>query len=245
MPSRPLIVCIHDASPLFEGETRMMIRDLAPLLGRRISCGVVPDWHGQWPLAASPAYSDMLRESADELLLHGYQHQRTCGRGPITVLTNGADEMNGLDADETRSSIERGQQMFTTVFGAPATGFLSPAWQRGKLQLRCAPPGGLQYILGFLSLDALSGQNVPLATWSWDCGRHAWMGRVGHGVGRALHAAGDRVQVLAIHPCDIERGYWPKILRLTRELLDSGFEPAVPRDLVEPARLSGDVEVAV
>ena len=32
----------------------MMIRDLAPLLGRRLSFGVVPDWDGEWPLTAHP-----------------------------------------------------------------------------------------------------------------------------------------------------------------------------------------------
>ena len=50
MTRRYFLGCILDASPAFARETRVMIRDLAPLLGRRLSFGVVPNWHGEWPL---------------------------------------------------------------------------------------------------------------------------------------------------------------------------------------------------
>ena len=74
--TRRFVVCIHDATPAYARETRLMIRDLAPMLGRRLSFGVVPDWHGEWPLAAHPDYCRLVRESAEELLLHGYFHRR-------------------------------------------------------------------------------------------------------------------------------------------------------------------------
>ena len=125
--------CIHDATPAYARETRVMIRDLAPVLGRRLSFGVVPNWHGEWPLAAHPDYCRLIREGAEELLLHGYFHQRQRGRGPISVLTEGADEMNGLDPEETRRTIERGQRVFTEAFGATARGFLAPGWQPGHV----------------------------------------------------------------------------------------------------------------
>jgi len=50
----PFLVCIHDATPAYIRETRAMIRDLAPLVGRRLSFGVVPNWRGAWPLAGYP-----------------------------------------------------------------------------------------------------------------------------------------------------------------------------------------------
>jgi len=75
MNRRRFLVCIHDATPAYAGETRVMLHDLAPLLGRRLSFGVVPDWHGAWPLAAHPDYCRLIRESADELLLHGCVHE--------------------------------------------------------------------------------------------------------------------------------------------------------------------------
>jgi hypothetical protein len=55
---------------------------------------------------------------------------------------------------------------------------------------------------------------------------------VGHGVGSVLHSL-NRVPVLAIHPRDLDRGFWPAIMRLTRELIDGGFEPSTPAALLE------------
>jgi hypothetical protein len=226
------LICIHDATPVYARETEFMIRDLAPLAGRRLCFGVVPDWHGEWPLAESPDYCALIRESSEELLLHGYFHQRRRGRGPTTWLTGGSDEMNGLDREETRTTLERGQRVFTEVFGEPARGFLAPGWQSGHVR-RNGNTVGLKHVLGFFSLETCAGRSVPLATWSWDCGRWGWLGHVGHGIGRLLHAVDHGVPVLAIHPRDAERGYWPNILRLTEELLEAGFEPSTVAGLLE------------
>jgi hypothetical protein len=246
----PFLVCIHDGSPAFARETRVILRDLAPFLGRRLSFAVVPDWHGQWPLAAHPDYCRLLRENCDELLLHGYFHHRQRGRGPITLLTDSDDEMNGLDPEETRRTIERGQRVFTDVFGAPARGFLAPAWQRGHVgrpkgrhydgrgadsrgaaSRSAGLQAGLDYVLGFFSVQSSAGRDVPLATWSWDCGRWGWLGHLGHGIGQLSHSLNRGVPTLAIHPRDLERGFWPAILRLTEELIDSGYEPTTAADL--------------
>jgi predicted deacetylase len=234
---RRFVVCIHDATPVFDRETRLMIRDLASLLGRRFCVGVVPDWHGQWPLTAHPDYCRLIRDEVEELLLHGYFHRRQRGWGPITLLTRNADEMNGLDAEETRRTLERGQRIFIDAFSAPARGFLAPAWQLGHLQA-VETDVALEYVLGFFSLQSLQslqscdGRKVPLATWSWDCGRWGWLGHVGQGIGLLRHSLVGGVPVVALHPRDLERGFWPRILRLLQELLDAGYRPSTAADLL-------------
>jgi uncharacterized protein len=236
---RHLLVCVHDASPAYARATRMILRDLAPLLGRRFSFGVVPDWHGQWPLAAHRDYCGLIHESSEELLLHGYFHRRGRGRGPITLLTAGNDEMNGLDPDETRVLVECGQGVITEMFGEPARGFIAPAWQGGHVQLTPGNTLGLQYVLRYFSLESRTAR-IPLATWSWHCGRWGWLGHIGHGIGWLLHTMSRAVPVLAIHPSDLELGFWPNILRLTQDLLDAGYEPRTPSQLLE----ASDVEIA-
>ncbi len=72
---RPFLLYIHDATPAYARETRTMIRDLEPLVGRRFSFGVVPNWNGEWPLAAQRDYCRLVKESSGQLLLHGYFHQ--------------------------------------------------------------------------------------------------------------------------------------------------------------------------
>lgn len=243
---RPFLVCMHDASPAWERETRTMLRDLAPLTGRRLSFGVVPDWHGTWPLAAHPDYCRLLQEASEELLLHGYFHRRRRGSGIITLLTRRSDEMNGLDEEATVRTLERGQRAFAEVFGERARGFLAPGWQRGHVHRAVTAYGGgtaqrtgLEHVLGFFSLDSCDGRSVPLATWTWDCGRLPWLGHVGHAIGRSLHALDRRVPVLAIHPLDLVRGYWPKILRLIGDLLERGYVPDTAAGLLAaPASLA-------
>ena len=230
----PFLICVHDATPLYASHTRRMIQDLAPLVGRRLAFGVVPDWNGEWPLAAHGDFCLMLREASEQLLLHGYYHRRQHGWGPVTLLTGGADEMNGLDAADTRLTIERGQAELTRVFGAPARGFLAPAWQRGHVHQGHARGLGLDHVVGFFSLESWNGSLIPLATWTWDCGRWAWLGHVGHGIGALLQRTGRGVPCLAIHPRDLDRGFWPTILQVARSLLASGYEPTTPAALLRP-----------
>jgi len=231
--TRRFVVCIHDATPAYARETRAMIHRLAPILGRRLSFAVVPDWYGEWPLTAHRDYCRLVRESAEELLLHGYFHQRLRGRGPATVIAERADEMNGLDTEETRRTLERGQRVFIDVFGEPARGFLAPAWQRGHVRAGNVSALGLDHVLGFFSLESLTGRKVPLATWTWDCGRWGWLGYVGHGIGWMSQSLDRGVPTLAIHPRDLERGFWPAIVRLTEELIDTGYEPSTVAGLLE------------
>ena len=238
---RRFLLCVHDATPAHAHETRVMIRDLAPLLGRRLCFGVVPDWHGEWPLGAHPDYCTLVRESSEELLLHGYSHSRRRGRGPATLLAGRCDEMNGLSPEETRRTLARGQRLFTEAFGAPARCFLAPAWQLGHVRREREHVLGLEHVLGFFALESGAGRKVPLATWTWDCGRWSWLGHVGHGVGCLLQSLGRGVPTLAVHPRDVERGFWPRILRLTRELLAAGYEPSTASGLLE----SSDADVGV
>jgi peptidoglycan/xylan/chitin deacetylase (PgdA/CDA1 family) len=231
--TRRFVVCIHDATPAYARETRAMIHHLAPILGRRLSFAVVPDWYGEWPLTAHRDYCRLVQESAEELLLHGYFHQRLRGRGPATLIAERADEMNGLDTEETRRTLERGQRVFIEVFGEPARGFLAPAWQRGHVRAGNVSALGLDHVLGFFSLESLTGRKVPLATWTWDCGRWGWLGYVGHGIGWMSQSLDRGVPTLAIHPRDLERGFWPAIARLTEELIDTGYEPSTVAGLLE------------
>ena len=229
----PFLVCIHDATPAYARETRVMIRELAPLVGRRLSLGVVPDWHGAWPLTEHPDYCRLLAECSEELLLHGCFHRRQRGWGPTTWLAEGSDEMNGFDAVETRHAIAHGQRTFAAVFGRPARGFLAPAWQAGHVRACDGPATTLDHVLGYFSLQSMTGRRIPLATWSWDCGRWGWLGHVGHGIGTLQRSIGRGVPSLAIHPRDLDRGFWPTILRLTRALLDDGHEPTTPSALLD------------
>lgn len=233
---RRFLVCIHDATPAYARETRVMIRELAPFLGRCLSIAVVPNWHGEWPLPAHPDYCRLVREGSEELLLHGYFHQRRRGWGPTTLIADRCDEMNGLDPDETRGTIERGQHVFTEAFGAPARGFLAPGWQLGHVRPGSLNGLGLDHVLGFCAVRASAGTEVRLATSTWDCGRWGWLGHIGHGIGWLAQSLDRGVPALALHPRDLHRGFWPTILKRTRTLIETGHEPSTVAGLLEAGR---------
>jgi hypothetical protein len=226
------LVCIHDATPACARETEVMIRDLAPLVGRRLSFAVVPDWHGAWPLASDRAYCDLLRGASEELLLHGYRHRRQEGAGAVSWLAERCDEMNGLDRESTCRLLRNAQERFGDAFGRPARGFVAPGWQPGHAHA-VARESGLEYVVGYFAI-AHAGTRVPLATRSWDCGRWDWLGYVGEGAGRLIHSLSGGIASLAIHPGDLARGFWPRILGTVHRLLDRGHTPATPGDLVGP-----------
>lgn len=232
---KPFLVCIHDATPAFAAETEALIAELAPMLGRRLSIGVVPNWHGVWPLAAHASFCELVQQSAEELLLHGYVHERRRGWGPVSLLTEGSDEMNGLNREETRDTLQRGQCLFVEAFGQPARGFLAPAWQAGHFCCNDHMEIGLEFALGFFSLMSPT-RKASLATWTWDCGRWGRLGFIGHLMGSLLHSLGRRVPVLAIHPRDLDRGFGRQILCLTEELLAAGYKPSTSAGLLETLR---------
>ncbi len=229
---RPFLVCIHDASPAFAVQVGRMVRDLAPLVGTRISLAVVPNWHGAWPLTASPEFCDLIRSSAHEILLHGYTHTRKNGFGVVSAMTARSDEMSGLDLEGALRTVDAGQRMLRTALGEPAEGFLAPAWQQGALRPRDLE-GPTKYILGHFAVESRDGRRVSLTTWSWHCGRWSWLGHIGHAFGRAQHMLGLGVPSLALHPIDLEPGFWSRILGLVRELLAAGYEPDSARRIVE------------
>ncbi len=106
---------------------------------------------------------------------------------------------------------------------------LTPTQPAGLVvQQETKPPQPERYAAldAYRGLESRAGRKVPLATWTWDCGCWGWLGHIGHGIGWLLQSLDRGVPILAIHPRDLERGFWPKILQLTEELLESGYEPS-------------------
>ncbi len=115
---------------------------------------VVPDWHGRWPLTASPAFVDWVRgcaASGAEIFLHGERHDEVgLPRGWGDSLrawgkTAREGEFLTLDERAARDRIERGLALLRTL-GLSPIGFVPPAWlARWRACARAVSAAGLRY----------------------------------------------------------------------------------------------------
>jgi predicted deacetylase len=203
-------VVVHDVAPVFWAELERIVDALAGA-GCVPSAAVVPCWHGA-PLDAG--FAAFVRARFGEVLLHGYTHRARAGLDPLAWLTRGGNEFSRRDARDAAARLAAGQAALAAAFGAPAAGFVPPAWQSGALSRASLAAAGLSFYAGFFRLERADGRVLPLATLSWDAGRVAALGLAGEWAGR-VRAACDRRAVVCVvlHPADVGRGFLPGALR--------------------------------
>src|SRR5512145_1023175 len=243
---RFFLVVIHDVAPPFLEDIRGIIRQLRPLIGSDLAAGFVPCWYGQSVVVGADAHREssqssmhcrerdfitLVRAAFGEILLHGWTHYR-CQGGLISLLTSGADEFAALPPDAALARLCAGQRVVYALFGAPAAGFIPPAWQSGGVaHALCS--GGLSYRMGWMSIDTVWGARIPLVTWSWDLGRMACLGYAGDLLGVACSLLRyDTIPCVVFHPSDVRRGYLGHGVYLVRKLLAEGRRPILPMQLI-------------
>ena len=229
--SRPMLIAIHDFSPVFLRELSEIVERLYPLVGRQVSAAVVPCWHGLSQGNSSNEYRRLLNV-VEERLLHGWTHQSRFSYHPISLLTRQADEMRGLDRQSILQRIERGQAVFTDLTNQPASGFVPPAWQ---MPIRSTDLSLLRFVVRYGAIESCQDERRVrrLATWSWDWGRLGWLSRGGEILGKVQclrHPTA--IPCVVIHPIDLRRGYLPRAEQLIRKLLDCGYVPKTAAQLM-------------
>lgn len=130
-----VLLSIHDVTPAWESQVSELW-SLCRVRGATPALLVVPDWHGEWPLRASPRYIEWVRARATEgaeIFLHGERHdevglprtwrdsQRAFGK------TNREGEFLTLDHAAARERMARGVTLFREI-GLTPIGFVPPAW---------------------------------------------------------------------------------------------------------------------
>ena len=138
---RRLLASIHDVSPRFEDAVDRLVERVARLLGApRLAMLVVPDFWGEAPLAAAPAFARKLRawsENGVEMFLHGWSHRddgiRHRGAAAFKAghMTAGEGEFLGLSRAEAGQRMRDGRRVVEDAIGGPVAGFVAPAWLYG------------------------------------------------------------------------------------------------------------------
>lgn len=230
-----LIVCIHDVSPAAQSETQVLLDALRPVVGEKITLAVVPqprgrDW-SEFPEADS--FVRLIKSRSHEILLHGLTHCRAPNLNPFSALVGWSDEFAGCSLAEAELKLRTGRTTLERLFSQQITGVIPPAWCKGRIgeAIFTDVEHPDRFLVGMSAVRFTRKVAVPLATWSWDAGRVACLGRVLGGWGTILSVRRDAVPCIALHPADITRGYLPRAIALIRRLLASGHQPATFRSL--------------
>lgn len=230
-PRHRFVVTIHDVSPATGDVVLRQLDYLQPVLGPVMAAALIPhgpgpSWEGNPQLIA--------RLASLERLLHGWSHHRDRGVDVASMLCGGVDEFTALDRNEAACRIRKGQRVLLDVFGKPAKGFLPPAWRKGPVDLTLLAAAGIHFGVGYFQARHHNGLSVPLATQNWDFGPLAFWGYGGNLAGRMLRLRSNSIPVLALHPCDEQRGFLHGARREIQRLLDNGYKPSTFADLMEP-----------
>jgi predicted deacetylase len=230
IPRAPFLVVVHDVCPVFESEVSAIVTALKPLIGRNMAAAVVPNWHGRDDI--NDRFHHSLNDHFDELLLHGWTHRREQGSGAVSFVTQGSDEFSGLSVADARHRLKLGQQKLGSLLGGPIAGFVPPAWQRGPIRPALLKETGLQYLMGYRTIEWSDGFSMCLSTFTWDVGRFAVLGLSAEWIGRLMQfSSPNRLTCLAVHPVDVPRGYLPRIVSIVDSLLAAGRTPCLPGEL--------------
>jgi uncharacterized protein len=229
-------VVVHDVAPAFLGEISTILDELRPLVGGRVSAGVVPRWHGRTMDAAEAGtLARFVRGGFDEVLLHGWEHRQSRPNGVVSALTLMSNEFGGLPFTTALARVVDGYERVAALTGRAPSGFIAPAWDRGPVSLRLLRACGLDFYVGMTELERPSLPGVPLSTWSWDSGAIAQLGHLGDWAGHLMFAVRPRsVPCVVFHPKDVERGFLARGVRLIRALLDAGRRPVPFEALAKP-----------
>ena len=231
--NRQMLVVIHDFSSVFLPELTEIVDALDPVVGTQISAAVVPRWHGHQGCASNGQYRDLLKRCR-EPILHGWTHQNANRMRPMSLLTDGANEFSGLNEAQIYRRLEQAQAEFREMIGRNAEGLLAPAWQ---LSIPASQFSNLKFLMRFRSIDSCQedGLTRPLATWSWDWGRIGWLGYGGDWIGRVLHRTRRQaVPCIAIHPIDLQRGFFTRALNLIQTFKQNGYQAVTAAELLAP-----------
>ena len=214
MIARRLLVAVHDVTP---AHADRVLRILALLDRHRVhrpALFVVPDWHGEWPLAEHHEFvAELLRrqESGAEIFLHGYRHDEAGHRRSVADRvrvfgrTAGSAEFMMLSKEESGERLDRGLRELRTL-GLDPVGFVPPAWLFARHTRPLLKDRGLTLTESFGWIECLrTGRRVFAPALSWSTAR-PWRSRATSWLSSArstLERPRSLVRV-AIHPPDIE-----------------------------------------
>jgi predicted deacetylase len=235
-----IVVSLHDLHPGSQVQVRRQHADLRGLGVQSLSHLVVPEFHHQSETFQDAALCDWLGEvqnQGDELILHGYYHDRQGQSESLTDLfwtrfyTNQEAEFYSLSEPESIDRWKRGRALFEGR-GWKTPGFIAPAWLLNSSLIQPLQGLGFDYSVvyeGIWDLSQSPKKEIhPIPTLCWSS-RSWWRRQV------SLVWNGFRFQTflskgidfrVSLHPGDVDYPLiWNQIMTMVRQAIRAGYQP--------------------
>ena len=230
-PEDQTLLTVHDVAPPLAREVLDILTDIRERSIPAVNLAVVPLFHGRYDWRDARDFLKAIQTTATdirtEILLHGYFHLRVGGNAALPwgkrlrsrLQSAAEDEFYGLDPAEAAARLDLGQGVLRTAFGAPAEGFIPPAWGSSRGLDRICLQRGLFYTEDQIFVrDLRTGRRFfsPVVAFAT---RSAWREGLAGAWSRAFLrlSGGERILRLALHPADYRSA---KTRRLAQRTLD-------------------------
>lgn len=239
MSKKSLIISLHDFHPGSKNLIAEQVDFLGGLGVKNFSILVVPCYHHGKRTKESPASIDFLQqrhEAGDDLVLHGYYHDRSgMAEGNLfftRFYTENEAECLDLSDGELSHRLELGRQ-FWNERGWPLHGFIAPAWLLPRHQDAVLKRQGFEYTtrLGHISLVQKGlirkSQSLCYST------RSAWRRTLSLTWNPVLFSRLRKTDTvrLSLHPNDLT---FPQVRLQIKEIVEmalaEGYQPLTYRD---------------
>lgn len=228
---RRLVIAIHDVTPAFTAEVRLILRDLDTIGAWPRVLKVVPNAADCGKIQDTPALLRLLQDetrAGSEVVLHGYTHRAAGayrGRWPTRwrarLFAGTAAEFATLDRRRIVARLEAGRQMLREL-GCEPRGFCAPGWLAPPEIAAILRECGFHYYVGMATLHDLQHDRRRWLPWTGYMGAGPWHERLIRTTGAALLTMRPRAPVVKVflHPQDVPRSAdYRRMLRVLARLV--------------------------
>ncbi len=229
MKNKYLVVSIHDVTPNFNSQLTKIISELDKIGVNKKSILVIPDYLGKNSISQSGEFIEWLhslQDKGNEIVQHGLEHISTNHNYPSFLekfigeqIAQGCGEFQNISYKEAKEKIWKGKEIFKAN-GFGAVGFVAPAWLLNP-ESEKALKEDFQYTTSFSNIEFFSpykkeSSNIVVFTSGGGLINKGFEWYNQHLIKRKFK--NQRIARVAIHPQDIESGFFQLTLNAINEL---------------------------
>jgi len=245
-PSKKIIISVHDISPLFKKELKIIFNRLNNLKIKK-EAFVVINWLGKYPLEKDKYLIAKLKKefTPDQINFHGYTHY-SLEKSPLEKILFGENyayigEFKKLSQKKILNHIKTSLTIFKKIFKKNPLVFIPSRWENSKALLNASKKLGIQYSEDPTHLINLNN-NIKKFSFAicFDYGDNKILNYLSRIISK-IFILFSRIFNLpirfSIHPNDVKNGNLEFEFKLLKKLINDGWKPINTKEFWENEKI--------